>query len=538
MRNHSDVAKEVLLSLCETIETPYSHTVWASVMYDDDFTIINRMRQPEPWRYTKPEDFRLDYLVYNYLKKYRGFKSGIDLPKAAFQKWDEAEEQCKQTNIRLRSACLETETVGRAIQRARHKIMQVLGRFAYRKVLGGSRMGPGSTYEIKRSAPRGQKSLIPVSVTEHARHLAIAWLEHDFHWLGLKSPSDGPFTPVNCLMVVNGARWTSVPKDAKTDRSISIEPTFNIFLQKGVGRYIRMRLKAFGVDLDTQARNQEYAAKAYSEGYATIDLSSASDTVALELVRLLLPPEWFDYLDKIRSRCVEFKDGSKRYLQKFSSMGNGFTFELESLIFWALSPSSTTVVFGDDIICRREDSYAYVEILEHCGFKVNLDKSYFQGDFFESCGKHYFKDVDVTPVYQKQLIRGSGELVRAYNRLYRCMLRAYGLWIKSPESIACALVLRQYKWSKKPFIPDYFPDDRGFLTSDGNRFIATCPNKGIKCYILVAKLQPVMYIDEGCYAYKLWAPESTLDVDDDLILRQIKESTKFVVREKWLWNHC
>jgi hypothetical protein len=47
---------------------------------------------------------------------------------------------------------------------------------------------------------------------------------------------------------------------------------------------------------------------------------------------------------------------------------------------------------------------SFCEILVNCGFKVNSKKSHWQGAFRESCGKHYFQGVDVTPFYVRKPI--------------------------------------------------------------------------------------------------------------------------------------
>ena len=72
---------------------------------------------------------------------------------------------------------------------------------------------------------------------------------------------------------------------------------------------------------------------------------------------MLLPEAWFDLLNDCRSQAVSYK-GEWIELNMFSSMGNAFTFELESLIFWAIANAvcycsgsrGHISVYGDDII--------------------------------------------------------------------------------------------------------------------------------------------------------------------------------------------
>lgn len=93
-------------------------------------------------------------------------------------------------------------------------------------------------------------------------------------------------------------------------------------------------------------------------------------------------------------------------LQKWSSMGNGYTFELETLLFYALcvqfvphSRLGDVTVFGDDIIVPQEYAPAVIDALTYLGFEVNTKKSHLAGGFFESCGEHYFFGSNVKPFY-------------------------------------------------------------------------------------------------------------------------------------------
>jgi hypothetical protein len=179
-----------------------------------------------------------------------------------------------------------------------------------------------------------------------------------------------------------------------------VEPTINSWFQQGIGRMIRSRLKRrVGVDLDDQSTNQRLAwLGSISNDLATVDLSSASDLISRKLVEDLLPRDWFFWLDITRSHRVLIDD-SWVELEKFSSMGNGFTFDLESLIFYALSWAVTTVegyntfwvnVFGDDIIIPAGVKELFLKTFDSLGFRVNENKSYFEGPFRESCGKDFY----------------------------------------------------------------------------------------------------------------------------------------------------
>lgn len=156
-----------------------------------------------------------------------------------------------------------------------------------------------------------------------------------------------------------------------------------------------------------------------------MDMSSASDTVCTELVRRLLPEQWFDLLDAIRIKKVILPSGEQHPLEMFSSMGNGFTFELESLIFWTLTRSVATLikcrgkvgVYGDDIIAPVQVAKSLTRVLPFLGFIVNQKKTFVSGGFRESCGGHYRDGRDVTPVYFRRKITTWTECIQLHNQL-------------------------------------------------------------------------------------------------------------------------
>lgn len=202
---------------------------------------------------------------------------------------------------------------------------------------------------------------------------------------------------------------TFVPKSATTHRSIAIEPLLNGFVQKGVDQYMKRLLARRGIDLiHGQAANASlaYLGSIQTPGPATIDLSAASDSLSIELVRLLLPPAWFDFLNSLRSPSyVTSRGGSPVRYEKFASMGNGFCFPLETAVFASLAYAVNTVtgesmlkVYGDDIIVHQSSALLLIELLSFCGFRTNVDKTFVHGPFRESCGSDFYDGKNVRPV--------------------------------------------------------------------------------------------------------------------------------------------
>nr|QDH87797.1 MAG: RNA-dependent RNA polymerase [Leviviridae sp.] len=172
---------------------------------------------------------------------------------------------------------------------------------------------------------------------------------------------------------------------------------------------MRKRLKRVGLDLSDQFRNQRLAFQGsleweHPDSYCTIDLSSASDTISIGAVYDLLPEEWFEVLDSLRSHFREEEGGVVRY-EKFVTMGNGFCFPLQTMIFSSLCVAAYALegrqpdfrVYGDDIIVRKSVFARVMELLKFYGFKANRRKTFSEGPFRESCGADWHSGQNVRP---------------------------------------------------------------------------------------------------------------------------------------------
>lgn len=429
-RNYSSptnhVVRELFGSLCEETQSPVS-----SVLRHLGDLELSRFRiRPED--YSSACTFRHDYLVVSLLSKWKGLMTGIDTKSVAISAFEKQELICQATNLRLRNH--NTAFVTPIIHRAQRLIAKVLGPFSLKLFDGLERWGPGACTDLKRSSAYldAKMTTLPIPVTRSALAGLASAIQSDLHWSYciLDAFPVGPYSllPHN-FAVVEGSLITTVPKSAKTDRTIAIEPRGNMFLQKSVGTVMRRKLRRYGIDLDDQTLNQVMASQAHITLHSTIDLSMASDSMSEELIYELLPIDWALYLNDIRSRSYSLDGVKYTPFRKFSSMGNGFTFELESLIFYAITmaclsdDSSKVAVYGDDIILPQVDAHVLISALSYFGFETNVEKSYIEGRFFESCGKHYFDGIDVTPFYQKEIVNDFAEHVRLLNRLARYLVR-------------------------------------------------------------------------------------------------------------------
>lgn len=408
LEHHCRVAEQLL----ESLNCPRSLTVAILLrnrMWDDIASL-----EIDPDDYIEPEAFDRAYQATRLLSKAEWLPTSWDTMEVAKSKFKLAEEQCLSTNeffrqIRRKELKLLPD-YERIFWSARRKIGLVLGTQLYRwtEFCG---FGPGADSSTNAGMTSAYNKLSsPGEVTFGAlplisTYLGLTSLCELFTW-------DIETRCVREIAVTRGNRVTFVPKNAKTDRAIAVEPRWNVFLQKGLGQYLRYRLKLFGVDLNDQSVNQTRAKLGAARGtYATIDLAAASDTISKELVKELLPEPWLAIFEALRSPCY-LLDNSWAEYQKWSSMGNGYTFELESLLFWALASSvdEDVTVYGDDLVVPTHAFDKIVNVLACAGFKTNVTKSFGKGYFRESCGSDAFASRTVTPIYWKSSLDELGTL--------------------------------------------------------------------------------------------------------------------------------
>jgi len=244
-----------------------------------------------------------------------------------------------------------------------------------------------------------------------------------------------------------------VPKDYRSFRSVITIGNIDMFVQLLIGQYLELALTRFGINLTYQPLiNRALAAYASERGHlATVDLSAASDRIYTDLVASYLDGlPIYDHMCKTRVLQCEYKASISKSqkevisLNMFGTMGNGFTFPLQTLLFAAVSrcairrsgfkaypatykptyvgisedmlyhsnkssdiPIGMDVsisnlelanytVFGDDIIIPTDTVAFVTSYLEQCDMKVNVNKTFKSSDpFRESCGSDYWLGHDI-----------------------------------------------------------------------------------------------------------------------------------------------
>lgn len=348
---------------------------------------------------------------------------GTDPLKTAEQSFFSANKRCGRVNRKFELLQIDPsrDRFRKESKAAMKWIWSVLGSTPnYRNMFRKSDFGPGASLGVHGDATHILRKVSSEvwTVTSSALHHGFGGLLNNFHYLesiltmgenGLYCYDyDDAFNKyVARLRVVNNNKLGFVAKTVFTLRSVCTEPLINGFCQTGVDLEMRAKLKSAGIDLEFQDLNQHMALKGSlddsPEGFVTVDIRNASNSVARGPIQYLYPDNWYRLFMALRSRGVTYK-GINTPLEMMCSMGNGFCFPLETLTFAAIcvacgcgSPGVDFMVYGDDIIIRKKHFARVSEMLSYYGYKLNLDKTFIEGPFRESCGADWYEGQDVRP---------------------------------------------------------------------------------------------------------------------------------------------
>lgn len=328
------------------------------------------------------------------------------------------------------------------------------------------RYGPGSSNGIK-GTHFCQKIDQPFTTTERAAPFV--------RLLSRTIPHYNPKFGKCNVEVVDATKLTSVPKNNTVSRLIGIEPSGNMALQLSFASIVEEALSLAGFNIRIQqdsglehlspvrkavAEKSTSALRRFALGqsqvcdfpqsewnknmarqgsisgdFSTIDLSSASDHISVQLIKAIWPSDCFHFMDTVRAThfdCGKFDGGIVRS-NIFSTMGNGFTFPVMTMTFLALyygflcSMKMTTrvgvdpkmfCVFGDDMVVPTHYFEGFCVLLEELGLVINKDKSFSSGFFRESCGGDFYAGKDITPFYIKSLDT-EADIYTAINQVVR-----------------------------------------------------------------------------------------------------------------------
>lgn len=235
------------------------------------------------------------------------------------------------------------------------------------------------------------------------------------------------------------SRMVAVPKTFTKPRLIACETSARQWCQQNIWHYLSSRTEQTWLGkfiwFKDQSRNREMCRRGSVDGaVTTVDLKTASDCVTCHVVGQLFRrnPGLLLALQATRAHEIwqELANDLPTLvkLNKFSTMGSACTFPVETLVFFCIAVSAVltqrrlrpvmqnilalteeVTIFGDDMIVPTESRELLFDALECLHFKVNTAKTFWNGNFRESCGLDAFRGIEVTPVKWKGIYSDDSE---------------------------------------------------------------------------------------------------------------------------------
>jgi hypothetical protein len=385
----------------------------------------------------------------SFLKKFEGMDDVAqqDAESVTLEKWVTSEEICKIMNEKLWAIknapiSLSSDPLAVLLIECREEIRSLLGDFPpeFSEVARFGKFGPGVTLShkiterdpllktINPSALTSQESEVKWLLAASMMGYCVADSRLNADTCRLLGAHDRFRVALDGIDWVDFERYATVPKSVEERRSIGVGASLATWIQQAYDGWIRNALLGWGIDLSDQDPNRSLAylgsLPETADRPCTIDLTDASNRIALGLVVGLLPTAWSRCLIRQRASFCKLPDGSSVRQEKFSAMGNALTFSLQSLIFSSVVRvvlrthglrNARWRVYGDDIIVPYSVFDDVVSALRRFGFEPNMKKSFKEGNFRESCGADYLRGTKVRPLYLKKPIMNVCELYKTIN---------------------------------------------------------------------------------------------------------------------------
>lgn len=357
--------------------------------------------------------------------------------------WFKTEHQCLRHNqrfavMRSRISAGKPPTkiagINKLCRRFYEALTFALGdSFPTEEVCESAYYGPGSTVGIRGREVHYVRKVETFECGALARDMAVEALRHDRavwaqvgcdpHYSTNPDAIEGFKRVTRELLSKAGEpsdRLMFIHKSITALRSIGAQPTSSGMLQLGVHSIGVHILRNLGIDLEDQSRNQKGAYLGSRDWesenpYYTLDKSNASNLLALGLVQTFFPPAWGKALCRLRTTSYEAPPelgGGTHPYHMYAGMGNGTTFFVETLVFWAIAYATSDhkdvesfvkekayAIYGDDVVLRRKHAVRYQRLATFLGFQFNKEKTFLDGPFRESCGADYYMGVNVRPAY-------------------------------------------------------------------------------------------------------------------------------------------
>lgn len=395
-------------------------------------------------------DMLLDeYFFSNLLKKHPSLPLGLDVDQLTMNDFKEAESRSEQYN-NLFYQLVAHPKMSSYLQTWQKEVHKIMGSF---RPLSRFTVTSGAT----TTAKRGQTPIERFKFTEATPNLV-----RNMDLFQCDSLPWDRVTPGTGVL-------SFVPKTAKIHRAIVIPCAANVFIQRSIGKSLGSCLLKVGINLSSAQDTHRVKARLSSlfNDFTTDDQKWASQLIYTQLVRYLVPADWYHHMNACRDEHVVLPDGSMHVLQQFAGQGNGYCFELETIIFLAMLRTACIhtkgyhdfkdlLVFGDDLIYPKAITETVRAIGRNVGFITNVDKSYSDGMFRESCGGDYYFGMDVRPVYLKGDFLDTHDVTIMCNQLWSLLCK-HGFGLKRIYRTHLRLIRHLYKLDRRcrsTWVPD------------------------------------------------------------------------------------
>lgn len=349
-----------------------------------------------------PYQYKIGAQINSFLKRYTFQKdvlSPAEREEATNEKFLALQSSLATNYWRPRSVCLHE-----VIRRARSICRRILAGYSPQGCDPRGQFGTKATVGCPASRAYIDEKLLKRPITGSEDH--IDWAKRSLVSGDpilkriLKEKKSKKYECVSTLAQVN------VPKKYNIDRGINPNTLLGSYYSSALGRIVQQALKDAGLDIvKLQHIHGILARRASTKGrLATADLSNASHGFLSNLINALMPREWYRAIMRGVIRSVDVS-GRVYRLESIMTMGIGFTFPVQTLLFYCLlcalsdltGVEGTISVYGDDLIYPVPLHKYVAKIFPALGFSMNLDKTFVNSPFKESCGSDFFRGVDVRP---------------------------------------------------------------------------------------------------------------------------------------------
>jgi hypothetical protein len=424
--------------------------------------------------FENPFTMKASYQVTSLFKKF-SFSQDLLTPE---QLKEDSKRKFLANQERLRNHVIPTDDplVRDVIWRARGWAERILGDFHSVEICERATFGKKSSVGIPmRDACEGARLEAPITGSDDH----IDWFQHYYgawnrpaleYARGTAARGNTPlFRSVDVLEAV------LVPKTWKSLRMIMPNTTIGTLYSSGLGRTLEDRLRAFGHDIKhLQPVHRDLARLgSLTSSLVTADQSMASDNITVDLVKRILPWRWANALCFGRIQRISLY-GETIDSPTFATMGIGFTFPLQTLLFLVLllairdiqglDEATVVSVFGDDLVYATEMHPLVVDVFPKLGLVLNLDKTFADGHFRESCGGDYFRGIDVRPFLLGEADGKNAHKRRAEAYLYKTLNALLRRWNVFEVPQTCRFIVEEIRGlrGKEPLVvPPDFPDTAG-----------------------------------------------------------------------------